>query len=165
LFTGTGRSLELAVRRALEALGFDVSEGAPGRDDLVAQYGGRVAVLEVKGTSKSAGEYQAAQLEKWVSDYYFTQQVRPKGILVVNAFRELPLRERTEAAFPNQMLEYSERREHCLLTGLQLLGAVLAVEQDSSRRDQMIESLFATNGVYPGFQDWSAFLVGPHPSE
>ena len=159
LFTGTGKPLELVVRRALERLGFAVQEGAEGRDVLIAEYGDRVAVVEVKGTTKSASEAHAAQLEKWVSEYYSTHGRQPKGILVVNAYRDLELPRRTEAAFPSQMLGYSTRREHCLMTGLQLLGMMVEVENHPERRDDLIDLLFRTNGVLSGFEDWRQYLT------
>jgi hypothetical protein len=158
LFTGTGPALERAVRQAFEALGFDVNEGAPGRDDLIARYRDSVAVIEVKGTVKSASERNAAQLEKWVSEYIDAHGVQPKGILVVNAFRDLPLNERTETSFPDQMLGYSARRDHCLITGVQLLGAVLEVQRHPAQQQNVIDGLLQTTGVYGPFATWAEFL-------
>lgn len=82
LICGSGRALEVQVRKILEEVGFTVQEGGAGRDDLILQYKGRVAVAEIKGVGKSAAEKHAAQLEKWVSEYFSAHSVQPKGILI-----------------------------------------------------------------------------------
>jgi hypothetical protein len=105
-----------------------VDDGPPGRTDFIVRCGDRVAVIEANEFGGSAGERNSAQLEKWVAEYFDAHDVHPKPILVVNAHRaEQDLGKRREP-FPNQMLDYATRRGHCLLTGMQLLGAVLDVE-------------------------------------
>ena len=159
LFTGTGKALEAQTRRVFEELGFSVKEGEPGRDDLVLEYEDKVAVVEVKGVSKSAAEKQAAQLEKWVNEYHIANDTHPKGILVVNAYRDAPLENRSGVAFPDQMLPYSRNRSHCLITTLQLLGLYLDCKDDREKRAEMVNRLFATEGVFAEYQDWSEFLT------
>ncbi len=159
LFTGSGPALESLVHEALRAIGFDVEEGRPGRTDRIARYKKDVLVLEIKGLKKSAGEKDAAQLEKWVSEYQLDHGVTPKGVLVANAWRETPLADRTKAAFPSQMLPYSEARKHCLITGLQLLGAWLVVEEDPSQASSIARSIIECSGRYLDFGDWHKLLV------
>lgn len=163
LFTGSGKALEKAVAEVFESLGFSVSEGQEGRDDLIIKHGDSVAVVEVKGVSKSAAEKHAAQLEKWVAEYYSANGVQAKGILVVNAFQNVPLMSRTEDAFPNQMLDYCTRRSHCLITGLQLLGIYTACQQKPESKDEVISALFNTCGVFSGFSNWQDFLTSDSP--
>lgn len=82
LFTGTGKPLEQIVKQLLIELGFEVTEGLPGRDDLILKYNDKVAVVEVKGVGKSSAEKHAAQLEKWVSGYIEKFGIIPKGVLL-----------------------------------------------------------------------------------
>ena len=161
LFTGKGRILELQIKKIFEELGFTVSEGEPGRDDLILQYGARVAVVEIKGVDrKSAAEGHARQLEQWVSTYDAAHEdVKAKGILIVNAFKDIPLQERNEAPFPNQMLPYSVKKEHCLMTGLQLLGLYLDCKDNEEKKREVIERIFITDGVFTEYQDWTSFLI------
>jgi hypothetical protein len=159
LFSGSGRSLEVLVREVFEALGCEVSEPPLGRDDLIINCDGSPAVVEVKGVAGSAAERHAAQLEKWVSAYFETHNTQPKGILVVNAFREQPLPERIETVFPDQMLGYCKQRGHCLITGLQLLGILLEVERNPSAAEELRRSLFETIGRYERYRDRREFVV------
>jgi hypothetical protein len=114
--------------------------------------------VEVKGKKGSAAEADAAQLEKWVAGFKEASGADAKGILLVNAFCETPLAERKEPAFPHQMLKYSTQREHCLMTATQLLGLLLAARAEPSRRVELVNSIFTTNGVLAGYSDYASFL-------
>lgn len=158
LFTGDGKALEVQVGKVFNELGFQVSEGLPGRDDLILKFEDRVAVVEVKGVSKSAAEKHAAQLEKWVSNYYMLHEVEAKGILVINAYKNIPLKERTEDAYPNQMINYSEKRNHCLMTGIQLLNMYLYCTKNPERTKEVVNRIFDMSGLFTEFNDWTTFL-------
>lgn len=157
LVSGTGSELERAVEAALAHLGCTVDEGEAGRADRIVRWKKKVAVIEVKGLTKSAGEKNAAQLEKWVSEYTVDVGTPPKGLLVVNAWRSAPLDERDKPAFPDQMLAYSEQRNHCLLTTAQLLAAI-AAGTSVKKREAFIKGLFETKGVLQGW-NWDGAIT------
>ncbi|MCM3783173.1 restriction endonuclease [Neobacillus mesonae] len=157
LFTSSGTYLEKIVGKIFTELGFDVTEGIPGRDDLILEYNGRIAVVEVKGVTKSAAEKHAAQLEKWVSEYITNKEKVPKGILIVNAFKDTPLQERNEKPFPDQMMNYSNNRNHCLLTGLDLLSLYSFVQENPEQKEEVINSLFNTCGHFNKY-DWKDYI-------
>lgn len=158
LFTGSGRPLELRVRDVLEALEGEVLEPEPGRDDWIVHFPERSAVVEVKGVSGSAAEKHAAQLEKWVSGYIEEHGTTPKGLLVVNGWRDTPLEERTEPVFPDQMLNYSEARDHCLVTGLQMLGVLCDLRSGGKTAQEIRDQLLSTRGVFQAYEDYKTFL-------
>ncbi|RED32407.1 hypothetical protein [Paenibacillus sp. VMFN-D1] len=162
LFTSTGTILEKIVGKVFELLGFEVAEGLPGRDDLILKYKDKIAVVEVKGVSKSAAEKHAAQLEKWVSEYLGTKNIAPKGILIVNAYKDTPILERTESAFPDQMLDYCRKRNHCLITGLDLLSIYLYIQENPQKKEDLINELFDTCGVFNKLS-WQDFLHQNNP--
>jgi hypothetical protein len=154
LITGTGPSLERAVIDALRKLGFEATPGAPYQDDIRFSFEGRLGVAEVKGVSTSASKKHAAQLDSFcLAD----DDSELKGFLVVNGFREAPLESRGEV-FPPNVVEYCKRRNHCLLTGAQLLSMVLAVRQDSKKGPEIVRKLWETSGVFPDFADISEWL-------
>lgn len=165
LFLGTGRTLEIQVRGVMEMLGGKVSEPEPRRADWHVDFNRTPAVLEVKGVSKSAGEKNAAQLEKWVAGALEETGVSPKGILVVNTWRERPLSERTGTDFPTQMLPYSRARSHCLLTGLDLFVIASDVQREPSRAKHWRDKILATSGRLEGVPDWGEFIQESGTSE
>lgn len=164
LFTGTGNVLVETVISVFQELGVKAGPGEPGRDDVVVEFDGKNAVIEVKGRKSSAAESDAAQLEKWVAGFMEKNEKGAKGILLVNAYCETPLADRTNAAFPNQMLKYSTQREHCLMTTIQLLGLLLEVRAHPEKCVALVNSLFSTVGVHTQFTDWQAFLVAQKPT-
>lgn len=161
LISGTGPSLERVVDEAFCALGFDVEPGEPGRTDRIVRRKRRIAVVEIKGKSKSASERDAAQLEKWRSDFHAAHGTMPKGILVVNAWKGKTLADRKKlVAFPNQMLPFAvEQRQQCLITGIQLLGLWLEAEKHPNRIDKFARSIMACSGLYPGYGDWKEVVA------
>lgn len=158
LFLGTGRALELEVKSVLELLGGVVTEPLPGRDDWRVTFPEGDAVVEVKGVTKSAAEKHAAQLEKWVAGAMEETGNLPKGILVVNTWRELQLSERTKVDFPTQMLPYCQGRNHCLVTGLQLFVIQADIEKDSNRAEYWRSRILETAGPIQGADDWRSVI-------
>lgn len=158
LFTGTGQPLLEQVRAILAEIGFDVDYGDEGRDDLVANFGDMEFVVEVKGKGGSAAERDAAQLSKWVAGHLEKYERHAKGLLIVNAFKDELPKERVHTAFPDQMLKYSGQQQLCLMTGFQLLGIYFHLKENPEKRDDLINHIFSTVGVYPDFQNYTDFL-------
>lgn len=158
LFTASGEALEKIVQQIFFELGFVFEETERNRTDLIAKYGEKAFVIEIKGLTKSAGEKNSAQLEKWSSEYLEHHGSVAKPILIVNAYKDTPLDKRTEPAFPNQMIPYATKRDHCLVTGLQLLGMYIDIEANPEKKDAILEDFFETIGVYQHYSDYRDFL-------
>ena len=158
LFTSTGEQLENVIKEVFGKMGFQVFPTEKGRTDVIAKYGDTDVVMEIKGLTKSAAEKNAAQLEKWASDFIDKNEKSAKPLLVVNAFRELPLEQRTEAAFPNQMQSYSKSRNHCLMTTTQLLCLFIEITENPECKDERINELLTTVGVYNRYPDYTKFI-------
>jgi hypothetical protein len=163
LFLGTGRTLELEVKKVLEFLGGVVTDPESGRDDWKVSFPEGNAVVEVKGVTKSAAEKQAAQLEKWVSTTLEETGKQPKGLLVVNTWRETIPENRTREDFPSQMLPYCESRAHCLATGLQLLIIRSDVERNPDRAAFWRREILQTSGLLKVTADWHSVIDAVEP--
>ena len=144
LFTGTGTSLEKQVEKIFTDLGCETLVVEKDRDDLILKWNDKVAVIEVKGVNGSSAEKYARQLEQWVAQ----KEESVKGILITNGFKDFKLEERKQDVFPDQMLKYSKQREHCLISGLQLLGLYFDCLKNPSLKEEKLQSLFDTVGVY-----------------
>ena len=153
LITETGSSLENIVRKVLIELGFKLEEVEANRTDIIGKYKEISVVFEIKGLTKSAGERNAAQLEKWISEYYVKTGINPKGVLLVNAFRNKPLAERTELVFPEQMLKFSTSREHCLISSTQFLCLLIECKTNKKNKDKIIREFLETIGVYDKYDE------------
>ncbi|MGH7800870.1 MAG: hypothetical protein ACREOW_09625 [Thermodesulfobacteriota bacterium] len=158
LFAGSGKEIEDQVKEILEVMGFVLMEGLQDEEGSIFKYNDRTAVITVKGVPGSAIEKHAIQLEKSIIEYYSSHEVMPKGILVVNVYKDTPLNDRKESPFPSHLISYSEKRDHCLITGLQLLGLYLDCKDNPDKKAQVIASIFSTSGVFGYYQDWRGFL-------
>jgi hypothetical protein len=147
LIFSTGSDLELIVEEVLKEIGYSVKQALENRDDLILSYNEQVAVIEIKGVKGSAAEKYAAQLMKWVSTYHAENEINPKGILIVNAFKDKPLKDRIEEAFPNQMLAYNKQQRFCLITTIQLLELYLDFKDGILTFEKVNKLLFTTVGV------------------
>lgn len=157
LFTSTGVELENIVEYVFTNMGFEVLLSEENRHDLILKYNDKIVVSEIKGVTGSASEKNSTQLEKWVSIYHADYDVQPKGILVINAFKDLPINKRIKHVFPDQMIPYAKSKNHCLISGLQLYGFYLAY-LESNEKEKMIYELLSTTGVYSKYNDYKEFL-------
>jgi hypothetical protein len=82
-----------------------------------------------------------------------------KGIMVIGAHRKTPLNERKEQAFPDPVARTINRSEICALSGLQLLGLLLAVREDQTQAKRFLELLFSTDGILTEASDWTRFVT------
>jgi hypothetical protein len=162
LLTGTGTDLEKRVAAALVDLGFTVSVPDEGRTDLIVRDPDLgVAVAEVKGVAGSAAEKHAAQLEKWVSTLHADTGTEPKGLLIINAFRDVSLPDRPATVFPGQMMDYVIRRRFALVTTTQLYCALLAMPSQPDRVKAFAKALYTTIGIVEDFSEWRDFILEP----
>lgn len=158
LWVGSGSTLENVVRKVFEEIGFSILQPSSNRDDIIMKWNDRVIIAEIKGLNKSAAEKNSAQLEKWVVTYFSEHGIQPKGFLVVNTFRDSPLTERKFDSFPNQMLDFATRREHCMFTTLQLCCLLIYIRRNPENREAAIIKLITTVGIFEDFQDWSNYI-------
>jgi len=160
LLYGQSTPLQKQVAHVLKEIGFKVQEGTGNRVDLIIQYNNTDAVVDVKGTIKSAAERNSRQLEQWISEYCVENEASDcKGILIINAFSDLPLDERSSRQeFPDSMVKISSDRQHCLMTTTQLLGLHFAIMKQPKDRDKYLSELINTIGIYPHFKDYSKFI-------
>jgi len=152
LLTSSGKKLEAIVKKVLKEIGFTIFKSEENRTDVIAKYKDIDVVIEIKGLTKSAGEGNANQLEKWVTEFFSENNKHPKPILIVNGYMNQPIFERKNPVFPNQMLKYSISREHCLLSTYQLLKLFIEIKQHPEKSEDLINELLNTVGIYDKYK-------------
>jgi hypothetical protein len=158
LFSTDGGSLEQIVEKIFNILGFKVEKPSNNRDDLIILFDNKIAVVEIKGNINSAAEKHCVQLQKWVTNYHFSKDINPKGILIINTFKNKPIEERTDLNFPDQMLPYAKQMNHCLVSGLQLLCLFLDFKNGNIKIAEVIDLLFNTVGELTYTTDFAKFI-------
>lgn len=158
LFTSSGNELEQIVKQSFLDIGFEELLTGDKREDLILKYNELVFIFEIKGISKSASEKHSAQLEKWAATYLSTFETKAKPVLVVNAFKETPLKERTELAFPAQMISYAEARGHCLISTVQLFNMYHIFKEGKLSADEIANKINSTIGELNIYKEWNLLL-------
>jgi hypothetical protein len=158
VLTSSGQELENIITQIFIEIGFKIKETDYNRADGIFEYKDKKLVVEIKGVSKSASEKHAAQLEKWVAEYIEKNSYSPKPMLIVNGFRQKELSKRIEAVFPKQMINYSTKRDHCLISTTQLLCLFIEIKSKQDIKESLIQELIATVGVYNRYKNPIDFL-------
>ena len=158
LLYSSGTELEDITKTIFEELGFEILPSRPNRSDLNLKYNDNCFVCEVKGLTKSAGEKNSNQLQKWETEFFEDYDIHPKQVLIVNTFRNLPLKERVEDSFPIQMLPYATKKEQCLITTTQLLCFYLNWLDNNDILENFIDKITSTNGIFDEYNDWGKYI-------
>lgn len=167
LLSRDGIVLQNTVRDVLRELGLDAKDGAQGEEDLTFVENEVHFVAEVKGLKKSAAESHVAELHKHRGTYEAANGVKAKAVLIVNPWRELPLEERntsSERNFPDNVLKKANLFEVALLTTQQLFVAYCQMLDGKFNKDEFIEKLLKTNGVFEGLNEIEKYKeeIGNH---
>lgn len=157
VLTTSGKELEKIVFEMLEEMGF--VEHQIEKNKLFFSLGEENIVVNVQGVIENSTEKHAAQLEKRISEIIETTDLIPKGILIVNAFKNQDISLRSEKIFSNQMLEYSMKRNHCLLSTTQFLCLYIMCKNNPEKKEKLIEEFIHSVGIYNQFENWTDFLV------
>lgn len=160
LLNGKGEILRKTVKSVFNELGMAFEDGPEGRDDLLLKdaNGKTILVCEVKGSSKSAKEKDAAQLEKWRARVFEEEGHEPEGLLIVNTWCEFDPTERKEQGedFPDQMLNYSKGKGFCLMTTIQLFNMWCDFKRKKLKGGkELLNKIMKTPGVFEGYDDIS----------
>lgn len=156
VLTASGKELEKIVFEMLEDLGFVKHQ--MGKEELFFSFGKENVVINVQGVIEKSTEKHAAQLEKRISEMIETTDLIPKGILIVNAFKHQDISLRSEKVFSDQMIDYSAKRNHCLLSTTQFLCLYIMCKNAPEEKEKFIEELIHSVGVYHQFENWADFL-------
>lgn len=167
LVTAQDKVLEDMVASVLSTMGFKVKLGAD-KGDLTAVFNDSVFLIEVRGRSnKAAIESDAASLEKKAAKYFEDNGHPAKPVLIVNGYSDVPLMDRSTDIFNQTTLKYSTQREHCLMSGLQLLCLFSDYLVHTDKQSQFIEKIAKSVGVFPDYAaaSWKEVVVALKESD
>lgn len=142
-----GTSLENKVKSIFQSIGFSVEQPEGHDVDLIIQMDDFIGVIETKGVKGSGAKANSRQLENWVTNYSIANNKDAKGILIINAFKNTPLAQRTEIAFPPDMVAYSKQREHCLLLTKDLMYIYIDYENGLIDKQNIAKLFLGCNGI------------------
>lgn len=151
LFT-SGKFLEKGIATLMTHLGIQHLIPPGSETDLIINEDDQYIAVEIKGVTGSASLKNSRQLEDWVNktaDQYDQEEV--KGLLLINCYHTLPLDKRVDIIFPPNVVEFSNKRGHCLMTTTSLFQMVQDFDKGKLDKNQVLKLIRITNGVlhYP----------------
>ncbi|HUF54610.1 MAG TPA: hypothetical protein VMR52_12680 [Dehalococcoidia bacterium] len=143
--------LQDVARRAFEELGYLTEEAdREVSDEFIVVHGDRRFLIEVKGHRKSAQKEDIRQLDESLDQYERKFQEPIKGVLLVNAWRELPVEERDQVEtknFPDDVEKRAKAIDVCLISGVSLLNALNGFWAGELTADEIFERIFGSTGI------------------
>jgi len=155
-----GKILEDVVKKVFIDLGIETQLGKEAREDLVFVVKEKHYLVEVKGAEKSASKKHIKQLVSHIAEYKNENEVEPKGILLINPWRKLPIEERNtndKPNFPNEIMTLVNISNITLITTQQLFVAYCDNLEGKFNLDEFIQKIDSTNGVLEGYEDIERF--------
>jgi len=157
LLNGQGKILEKTVRQVFNEMGIPFEDGPPKQEDLVLKENHRtVLVGEVKGKKRTADKDDLMKLMSWVNriEKEGDDNASPKGLLIMNAWKDNDPTERTKPAFPDPIEKIGIANKFCLMTTLQLYNMWCAFRKGNFKGgQQLLNKILETVGIFPGFDD------------
>ena len=151
----TGIELETTVEHLLCEMGFKIQEGEAFRADCTFKTGETAFVSEIKGVKGAARQKFVVQLEMWAMEYMQNNNyAKAKPVLIVNGFNTTPLKERTEQMFPKIVVELAKNKNHCLMTGHDLLNLYAGFLKSEITVKEVGEAINNTVGVFTYKKSW-----------
>lgn len=151
-----GDLLKEISKEVLNDLGTNAEDGKQGREDLVFIHNDDHYLIEVKGTEKSASKTHVRQLTGHLTEYQNENEVKPKGILLINAWRKIPLEERgtgDKPIFPDDIMKLVNLSGVALMTTQQLFVMCCARLEGKFDLKAFVELLKNTQGILGGYDN------------
>lgn len=155
-----GKILEDVVKKVFIDLGIEIQLGKEAREDLIFIFKTNHYLIEVKGCEKSTNKGHVKQVISHVVEYTEEEDTVPKGILIINAWRKLPIEERNtndKPLFPNELMKLVSISHITLMTTQQLFVAYCDNLEGKFDLEEFIQKIDTTNGVLVGYDDIRRF--------
>jgi hypothetical protein len=139
----TGLPLQKVVESTLVKLGATI-EPSLVTDEFIMTACNRRILVEVKGNTKSISKSDLGQLITDLGEHLKATGEEIDGILIGNAWRLLPIKERNthnKPIFPQNVVRIAERRNIGLLSTTELFKALCETLGDPSRKKDILDKV------------------------
>lgn len=152
LLYGHGHPLEDVVMRTLTDFGLTMERGKRGHADLTGRCTDLFFAFEVQGVVKGAKADHVRSTIQWVQDIAMETGNEPKGVYIVNAYRDIEPRARLENPWSGDIPHVSKKYGICTLTTSQLFAAHIALREGIITAEQFLNSIATCDGPLEGYE-------------
>jgi hypothetical protein len=150
LLYSSGAELEDVVRKSFDLLGATISPAKYAQEEFILEVGGEEFLMEVKGVAKSISLTHLRQLNDYLLKYQEDTGKERKGILLGNAWRNIPPSMRNAEdtpEFPDNVVKRAEQWGISLVSSLTLFDAVLKVLSGKDKAKDILYTITTAKGV------------------
>jgi hypothetical protein len=150
LLYATGPELEQVFRKCLETLGATTSPARYSQEEFIFDFEGTRCLVECKGVSKSAARAHVNQLTTYVDKYEEDEGSVGKGVLLVNAWRNLAPAVRGQEAtpiFPPNVVERATQLRFALVSSVEFFDAFCRFLNREVEGGAIVRKLINTAGI------------------
>jgi len=147
----SGTELENVFSKCLQRMGGSVTPAKYSREEFVLDFEGQLSLVECKGvSSRSASLTNVRQLADYMLKYEEDVGVTGKGILFVNAWRNLPASERDQPGtpiFPPNVIERAVELKIALVSSVEFFRAFCDFLAGQVEGTTILRRLSSSSGV------------------
>jgi hypothetical protein len=150
LLYASGAELEMVFRKCLETMGGAVTPAKYSQEEFVLDFEDRRCLVECKGVSKSAALTHVRQLTSYTLQYEEDEGKSGRGVLFVNAWRNLPpeVRESEEApTFPANVIAAARQHAIALVSSVDFFSAYCEFLAGRMEGSAILRHLTSSSGV------------------
>lgn len=145
----TGLTLQELVKSTLEKLGAEIKPSIV-TDEFIIGIGGKEALIEVKGLTRSISKDDIGQLIVDKGEHLKATGEDIKGILIGNAWRLLPLEQRDTRdtlIFPVDIAKIARNQDIGLISTTELFNAFCKTLEEPQYKKKVLNKIIAGKGV------------------
>lgn len=145
----TGLTLQELVKLTLKNLGAEI-ESSPVTDEFIVNIGGKKALIEVKGNTKSITKADLGQLITDLGEYLKATDEDIGGILIGNAWRLEPIEARDKhdkPIFSQAVVKIAENRNIGLISSTELFEAYRKVLKEPTQKEAILNKIIGGEGI------------------
>lgn len=145
----TGSALEEIVRDSFILLNHK-PESPKFKEEYIIKSGNKIGIIECKGKEKSISRKDFRQLLDYHKEYQIDFDGDFKGILIGNAWRLKPVKDRNKnefPTFPDDVKRIAEKNDFALLSTVELFNIICRFIEKKIESKEIIKKIFEAKGV------------------
>jgi hypothetical protein len=145
----TGSELEQIFEEAVIKLGAKTKPAAA-EEEFIFEHKGNACVVECKGVGKSISLEHVRQTDSHVLKFIAADDPNGKGVLLGNAWRNLPLSERGETdtpIFPDNVVKHAAQREIALVGAVDFLEVFCRFLKGEVPGEAVLDAMITQSGI------------------
>lgn len=148
----TGSALEEIIRKVFTKLGYKPKPPIF-REEYIVEYDDKVGIIECKGNKKSIKRDDFRQLLDYITQYDLEGKFESKGILIGNAWRLKPLKERNKSETPifpkgkDGIIDIAAKQNIALVSTIDIFNVFCKFLEGKIRGKDIMEKIFSAKGV------------------